>query len=60
LGPSAGLFEDLALIAQQLSDADLKKSGANAIIRQLPGATLPGVRTAIHVGVKPALQEAVK
>ncbi|MDR6818509.1 hypothetical protein J2X76_003686 [Neorhizobium sp. 2083] len=60
LGPSAGLFEDLALIAQQLGDADLKKSGANAIIRQLPGATLPGIRTAIHVGVKPALQEAVK
>lgn len=59
LGPSAGLFEDLATIAQQLSDGDLKKSGANAIIRQLPGATLPGVRTAIHVGVKPQLHEAV-
>lgn len=60
LGPSAGLFEDLALIAQQLGEGDLKKSGANAIIRQLPGATLPGVRTAIHVGVKPKLQEAVE
>jgi hypothetical protein len=60
LGPSAGLFEDLAQIAQQLGEGDLKKSGANAIIRQLPGATLPGVRTAIHVGVKPALQEAVE
>lgn len=59
LGPSAGLFEDLALIAQQLGEGDLKKSGANAMIRQLPGATLPGIRTAIHVGVKPAFQEAV-
>lgn len=59
LGPSAGLFEDFATIAQQLSEGDLKKSGANAIIRQLPGATLPGVRTAIHVGVKPQIHEAV-
>lgn len=59
LGPSAGLFEDLAAIAQQLSEGDLKKSGANAIIRQLPGATLPGIRSAIHVGIKPALHEAV-
>lgn len=59
LGPSAGLFEDLAAIAQQLSEGDLKKSGANAIIRQLPGATLPGLRTAIHVGIKPTLHEAV-
>ena len=60
LGPSAGLFEDFATIAQQLSEGDLKKSGANAIIRQLPGATLPGVRTAIHVGIKPQLHEAVE
>lgn len=60
LGPSAGLFEDIATIAQQLSEADLKRSGANAMIRQLPGATLPGIRTAIHVGVKPALEDALK
>ncbi|MDW9547735.1 hypothetical protein [Sinorhizobium meliloti] len=59
LGPSAGLFEDLALIAQQLGEGDLKKSGANAAIRQLPGATLPGVRSAIHMGLKPVLAEAV-
>lgn len=59
LGPSAGLFEDLATIAQQMSEGDLKKSGANAIIRQLPGATLPGVRSAIHVGIKPQFHEAV-
>ncbi|AWI57045.1 hypothetical protein [Sinorhizobium fredii] len=55
LGTSAGLFEDLATIAKQLSDGDLKKSGVNAMIRQLPGATLPGIRTAIHVGAKPLL-----
>lgn len=59
-GPSFGLFEDLATIAGQLAQGDLKKSGANAIIRQVPGATLPGVRTAIHVGVKPRLHEAVE
>lgn len=59
LGPSAGLFEDIAQIAQQLAEGDLKKSGANAIIRQIPGATLPVARTAIHVGIKPKLHEAV-
>jgi len=60
LGPSAGLFQDLAVIAEQLSKGDLKQSGANAIIRQIPGATLPGVRSAIHLGVKPALVDAVE
>ena len=60
LGPSAGLFEDLATIADQLSKGDLKKGGANALIRQVPGATLPGVRSAIHLGVKPALMGAVE
>jgi hypothetical protein len=60
LGPTTGIFEDLTTIADQLSKGDLKKSGANAIIRQIPGATLPGLRTAIHVGVKPAFIDAVE
>ncbi len=60
LGPSAGIFEDLTLIADQLSAGDLKKSGVNAIIRQVPGNSLPGIRSAIHVGIKPAAQEAVE
>jgi hypothetical protein len=59
LGPSAGILEDLTTIASQLASGDLQKSGANAMIRQLPGATLPGVRTGLHTWVKPALQEAV-
>ncbi|MDM9629546.1 hypothetical protein QTL95_27045 [Rhizobium sp. S152] len=59
-GPTVGAFEDLTQIAQQLAAGDLKKSGANAIIRQLPGATLPGVRSAIHMGLKPALVDAVE
>lgn len=59
-GPSLGIFEDLATIAAQLSQGDLKKSGANALIRQLPGASLPGIRSAIHVGVKPAVHEAIE
>lgn len=59
MGPWSGIFEDLVTINRQLGEGDLKKSGANAIIRQIPGATLPGVRTAIHVGVKPALHGAV-
>lgn len=60
MGPSSGLFEDLATIAEQLSKGDLKRSGANAMIRQIPGASLPGVRSAIHVGIKPRLHEAVE
>ena len=59
LGPSAGIFNDLTTIAEQLSKGDLKKSGANAMIRQIPGATLPGVRSGIHLGLKPWLVEAV-
>jgi len=60
MGPSAGIFEDLTTIAEQLAGGDLKRSGANAMIRQIPGATLPGVRSAIHVGIKPALHGAVE
>lgn len=59
-GPTAGVFEDLAQILQQVVEGDIKKSGANAVIRQLPGATLPGVRSAIHIGLKPALVDAVE
>ncbi|MGB3390078.1 MAG: hypothetical protein WBA88_19080 [Pseudaminobacter sp.] len=60
LGPSAGIFQDLSEIAQQLGEGDLKRSGANAMIRQIPGATLPGIRSAIHMGLKPSLHEAVE
>ncbi|MDW9902028.1 hypothetical protein GOA77_09130 [Sinorhizobium meliloti] len=56
-GPTAGIIDDFATIANQFSSGDLKKSGVNAVIRQLPGATLPGVRSAIHVGAKPALHD---
>lgn len=56
LGPSAGLFQELATIAEQLSQADLKKSGTNAIIRQIPGGSLPGIRTGLHGFIKPAIQ----
>lgn len=59
-GVSVGIIEDLRTIADQVLSRDLKKSGVNAMIRQLPGATLPGVRTAIHVGLKPELREAVE
>lgn len=60
LGPSAGIFNDFTTIAEQLGKGDLKTSGANALIRQVPGATLPGVRTTIHMGIKPALQDLVE
>lgn len=59
-GPTVGLWEDLASIASALAKRDMNKGAANAMIRQIPGATLPGVRSAIHVGLKPALHEAVE
>ena len=60
LGPTAGMFSDLSTIAEQLSKGNLKKSGANALIREIPGLSLPGVRTAIHAGVKPSIHDAVE
>lgn len=59
LGPSAGVFQDLSTIMGQIAQGDVKKSGANAMIRQIPGATLPIVRPAIHHWAKPMLQDAV-
>ena len=59
-GPSAGLFEDLWKILAAVSKGDLNKGSANALLRQIPGGTLPGARTAIHVGIKPALVEATE
>ncbi|MGE8105147.1 hypothetical protein ACQKP1_15820 [Allorhizobium sp. NPDC080224] len=60
LGPTAGMFEDLVEIARQMGTGDLKESGANAIIRQVPGGTLPGFRSALQIGVKPAFADAVQ
>lgn len=56
-GPTVGLFEDLTTIAEQLSDGDLKRSGVNAMVRQIPGGSLPGIKTGLYTGVRPALQE---
>jgi len=57
MGPSAGIFEDLTTIAQQLSSGEgLSRSGINAVIRQIPGGSLPGIRSVLQGGVKPAVQ----
>lgn len=60
LGPSAGMIEDFSNIAAGLAKGDFNKSQANAVFRQVPGATLPGIRSGIHFGARPALQEAVE
>lgn len=60
LGPSAGAFQDIVTIGRQLAAGDVKKGGANAMIRQIPGGTLPGVRTGLHTFVKPAIQDLVE
>lgn len=59
LGPTAGLFEDLSNIAATLGKGDMTKSSANASIRMVPGGSLPGIKSALHIGVKPELQESV-
>lgn len=58
MGPSAGIFEDLTTIAGQLAAGDLKPSGATAIVNQLPGGSLPVVKSVLHGIVKPAVREA--
>lgn len=60
LGPSAGIFEDLGEISTQLLARDLKKSGVNAMVRQIPGGSLPIIRSVLHGSIKPALQDAVE
>lgn len=60
MGPSAGLFKDVADFAEQVSKGELKRSGVNAALRQIPGGTLPGVRTGLYVGVRPMLHDAVE
>lgn len=59
-GPSVGLFEDLTAIASQASQGDLKKSGANAIVRQLPLASLPGAKSGVQYGLRPWVTDAVE
>jgi hypothetical protein len=59
-GPSVGLFEDLHTLALQASGGDFNKAGTNALLQQIPGDTLPEVRSAIHFGIKPALVDAVE
>lgn len=56
LGPSAGLFSDLAAIYAATTKGERTKSATNAALRQIPGSALPGIRTILNAGVKPALQ----
>lgn len=56
-GPSAGIFSDVFEFASQVSEGELKKSGVNAAIRQIPGATLPGIKYGINHHLKPQLED---
>ncbi|MEP4029733.1 hypothetical protein [Roseibium polysiphoniae] len=59
LGPSIGRLQDMATIASQLSNGEVNGQGARAIVRNVPGATLPDARTFFETQVKPALVNAV-
>lgn len=59
-GPSAGMIGDIATIAAQAANLDFDKQGARAVLRQLPGATLPGARTVIQTQVRPLLEGATE
>ncbi|WP_150524031.1 hypothetical protein [Roseibium sediminis] len=58
LGPSIGVLRDLATIASQAANGGLDKQGARALIRQVPGATLPIARSVIQTQIKPMLETA--
>ncbi len=60
LGPSVGTLQDLATIAAQVSRGEMNKQGANAMLRQVPGGTLPIARTVLQTIAKPALEDAIK
>lgn len=55
LGPAAGTFSDLAAIAAAITKEEMNKVAAKAVIRQVPGASLPGVRTLMNTVIKPAV-----
>ena len=59
-GPSVGLFEDLSTFVSQMAAGDLKRSGVNAALRQIPYSSLPGVKTGVYVGARPYLQDIVE
>ncbi|MCV0428604.1 MAG: hypothetical protein K5905_24365, partial [Roseibium sp.] len=52
-GPSIGMIEDIVQIATEAAKGDLSKGGARAAIRQVPGGTLPGVRSVLQTQGKP-------
>lgn len=56
LGPTAGLFSDLATIYAAVTKGERTKAATNAALREIPGSALPGVRTILNSAVKPALQ----
>ncbi len=60
LGPSAGLFGDLSTIAEQTSKGRFTKAGVGALVRQIPGGSLPGLRSGAYGFLKPALEEQVQ
>lgn len=58
MGTSAGLFEDLAILATELTKGEgLGRAGTNALIRQIPGGSLPVVRSVLQGGIKPRVLE---
>lgn len=60
MGPSAGIFEDLTSIASQLAAGDLRPGGATAIVNQIPGGSLPLIKSVLHGRVKPLVRDAVE
>jgi len=59
-GPTAGVIQDIAQIASESARGEITKSGASAIMRQVPGGTLPGIRSYLQKEIKPTLQDAVE
>lgn len=60
LGPSVGTYEDIARLVKMLQRMDPNGGDIGAVTRMTPGATLPGLRTAIQGVLKPMAVEAVE
>ncbi|XUP59895.1 hypothetical protein FS819_023040 [Allorhizobium sp. Av2] len=55
-GPSVQTIQDLGMLGVGLAKRDMQKSDAGRIMRNLPGATLPGIRFGTNGILRPALE----
>ncbi|WP_189605910.1 MULTISPECIES: hypothetical protein [unclassified Mesorhizobium] len=60
VGPTGGTISEIVRGLAAVAHRDFKKGDVDAMLRLIPGTALPGIKTAISVGAKPYLLEAVE